>query len=76
VEPRVEAAPASAGAEGEVPVVVAVRLSPTALARKVRAMAAHATQLTVAGEPPSFTLSGGQTHPVAAVERYRLLRRA
>ncbi|SDY72590.1 PIG-L family deacetylase [Herbiconiux ginsengi] len=41
------------------------------LAAKTRAMAAHRTQLTV--ENGSFVLSGGQRHPIGAVERFRRL---
>ncbi|MFB2557159.1 glycosyltransferase [Herbiconiux liangxiaofengii] len=66
VEPRVEGEAGSAA-------TLAVPLDSEALAAKTRAMAAHRTQLTIAGDPPEFTLSGGQTHPVAGVERYRLL---
>ncbi|NQX34842.1 glycosyltransferase [Herbiconiux sp. VKM Ac-2851] len=62
VEPRVD---------GSVVADVAVPLKGESLRRKVAAMAAHATQLTVAGDPPRFTLSGGQTHDVGDVERYR-----
>lgn len=64
VEPRVD---------GSVIADVAVPLRGEPLRRKVAAMAAHATQLTVAGDPPRFTLSGGQTHEVADVERYRFV---
>nr|WP_228508369.1 glycosyltransferase [Herbiconiux sp. VKM Ac-1786] len=62
VEPRVD---------GSVVADVVVPLQGEPLRRKVAAMAAHATQLTVAGDPPRFTLSGAQTHDVADVERYR-----
>jgi len=70
VEPRVGA---SAAADGE---IISVHLSAPQFAVKLAAMAAHATQLTVAPAADgtaTFTLSGGQTHPVAVVESYRRL---
>ncbi|MCS5715865.1 glycosyltransferase [Herbiconiux sp. CPCC 205716] len=64
VEPRVDGSGAAD---------VAMPLLGEPLRRKTAAMAAHATQLTVAGDPPRFTLSGGQVHEVGVVERYRLV---
>jgi glycosyltransferase involved in cell wall biosynthesis/LmbE family N-acetylglucosaminyl deacetylase len=69
VEPRVQ--PAS-GADGPA-LAVSVPLDDAALAAKARAMGAHATQLTLDGDDLLFTLSGGQTHPVERIERYRLM---
>jgi len=57
--------------------LVTVRLTASQLAAKLAAMAAHATQLTL-GEgsdgTATFTLSGGQTHPVPVVESFTRLR--
>jgi N-acetyl-1-D-myo-inositol-2-amino-2-deoxy-alpha-D-glucopyranoside deacetylase len=46
--------------------------SPSATAAKARAMTAHRSQLTVHGV--EFTLSGGQRHPIARIERFRRVR--
>ncbi|MCS5735387.1 PIG-L family deacetylase [Herbiconiux daphne] len=67
VEPRVEArveAPSGLPAGRELTVELG-----DLVATKIRAMAAHRTQLTIDG--PDFVLSGGQRHPVAVVERFR-----
>jgi len=61
------------GSEGD----IAIRLTAPQFAVKLAAMAAHATQLTVsrtADGTAAFTLSGGQTHPVAVVESFTRLR--
>lgn len=58
-------------------VLISLDLTPGQLAAKVAAMAAHATQLTIgtdADGTATFTLSGGQTHPVGTVETFRRLR--
>ncbi|MCS5723173.1 PIG-L family deacetylase [Herbiconiux sp. CPCC 203407] len=65
VEPRIHDAPLPAGEE------LSVDLPPAALAAKTAAMAAHRSQLTVDPDAGTFTLSGGQTHPVAEVEHFR-----
>ncbi|GAA2226193.1 PIG-L family deacetylase [Herbiconiux moechotypicola] len=68
VEPRVQPDPASDPSDlaGE----VTLELGPfTAL--KARAMAAHATQLTLDDATGDFVLSGGQRHAIGVVERYR-----
>ncbi|QJU55459.1 glycosyltransferase [Herbiconiux sp. KACC 21604] len=67
-EPRVD------GGDGPEPPATEVRLELGALcAAKARAMAAHATQLTLddSTEPPHFVLSGGQRHPLGVIEGFR-----
>lgn len=74
VEPR--GGPPQPHAEAD-PRDLTLHLSAAHLAAKVAAMAAHATQLTLtttADGRAAFTLSGGQTHPVAVVEGFRRLR--
>jgi glycosyltransferase involved in cell wall biosynthesis/LmbE family N-acetylglucosaminyl deacetylase len=81
VEPRIEPGPEpriEPDTDASSPVELTIRLGPFAR-QKARAMAAHATQLTVAaddgsdgaGTPREFTLSGGQRHPIGVVERFR-----
>lgn len=65
VEPRVADTPSPPGEE------FAMHLADAPLAAKTAAMGAHRSQLGVDPAAGSFTLSGGQTHPVAAVERFR-----
>jgi N-acetyl-1-D-myo-inositol-2-amino-2-deoxy-alpha-D-glucopyranoside deacetylase len=69
VEPRVEVAADDEPGEATTPLIT-VELHDL-VAVKARAMGAHRSQLTVAGN--DFVLSGGQRHPIAAIERYRLL---
>jgi LmbE family N-acetylglucosaminyl deacetylase len=77
VEPRVPdgAAESASGPAPSVEDVLRLDVTPQ-LAAKVAAMAAHATQLTIdhsADGTPWFVLSGGQRHPVGALEQYRRL---
>ncbi|MFB2584993.1 PIG-L family deacetylase [Herbiconiux liukaitaii] len=69
VEPRV--LPEGGGAGGGQVEEFTIRLTPELLAAKTAAMAAHRSQLTI--EPTAFTLSGGQTHPIPTLERFRRL---
>jgi N-acetyl-1-D-myo-inositol-2-amino-2-deoxy-alpha-D-glucopyranoside deacetylase len=71
VEPRVGDAPQPTGAPQPAGEELAVDLPAAALAAKTAAMAAHRSQLTVDPEAGTFTLSGGQTYPIAPVERFR-----
>jgi N-acetyl-1-D-myo-inositol-2-amino-2-deoxy-alpha-D-glucopyranoside deacetylase len=75
VEPRAADAPPAAGAPASASASageeLTVALAAAPLAAKTAAMAAHRSQLTVDPDARTFTLSGGQTHPVAAVEHFR-----
>lgn len=71
VEPRAADAPAAAAASASAGEELTVALAPAPLAAKTAAMAAHRSQLTVDPDALTFTLSGGQTHPVAVVEHFR-----
>ncbi len=76
VEPRVPPGDHAAG-DDALGVLISLDLTPGQLAAKVAAMAAHATQLTIGTDTDgtlTFTLSGGQTHPVGTVEAFRRLR--
>jgi LmbE family N-acetylglucosaminyl deacetylase len=69
VEPRVEEVSDDEPSAASTPLIT-VELHDL-LGLKARAMGAHRSQLMVEGD--DFILSGGQRHPIAAVERYRLL---
>lgn len=71
VEPRVDESPRTTGTPQSTGEELTVDLPPAARAAKTAAMAAHRSQLMVDADARTFTLSGGQTHQIAAVERFR-----